>query len=624
MSTAPDSSEKKTILFENGQSAEVLHIRQATDANEILKALSVPEAEAAIIVGGSSATFPDHIKNRLLDLVSRGVAQAALESKAILIDEGTKGGVSELVGQGAVDRGRKQHLVGVLPRGTTSPDDPESGNSLEVNHTRFFLNEGEQLPRQAEMMCRLADAVGSKKGWILTVLVGGEPQGMALNLALETIRRGWTLVVIEGSGGLADQMVDIKKRIRSRQRRTGRWWKLIYRLSRSNPVEHLRDSNPRLYEVISDGRIMVVSKDFDATQLRNLIKGIFVSARKTILWTAWQRFAEYDQNSSRHRDEWRKLRNRPLYLGVLSTLLVLLHSTATLDPARLIEGEQNLPWASIYTGVITMLGNFIRNYSGLDLALRLAIIALPIIITYFLSLETRLKLGSKYLVLRGAAEAVKRGIYSFRVLKGRTKDSPESLLPYDEQDLAKHLGRVSKLLSDSDVNESAFVPYGGLLPPNMFGTEAYDDGFSPLSPETYVRVRIGDQLKFYTTRTNQFEKQIRSLQSWMLIFGGIGAFLAAVGAQYWLPLTAAIVSAATAYLEYQQWEQLLAKYNLTKASLEIVQADWLALPEDEREDDKRVQSLVREVEAILESENQGWVQYIKQAQEPGKDGAKTT
>jgi len=68
----------------------------------------------------------------------------------------------------------------------------------------------------------------------------------------------------------------------------------------------------------------------------------------------------------------------------------------------------------------------------------------------------------------------------------------------------------------------------------------------------------------------------------------------------------------TAYLEYQQLEQILTKYNLTKSSLENVRSKWLALPD--RNSPTKVQNMVREVEAILESENAGWVQYVSQAQ----------
>jgi len=71
-------------------------------------------------------------------------------------------------------------------------------------------------------------------------------------------------------------------------------------------------------------------------------------------------------------------------------------------------------------------------------------------------------------------------------------------------------------------------------------------------------------------------------------------------------------------LEYQQLETILTKYNLTKTSLENVRSNWLASQEtkvNKEQHEKNIQNLVREVEAILESENQGWVQYVSQAQE---------
>jgi hypothetical protein len=264
----------------------------------------------------------------------------------------------------------------------------------------------------------------------------------------------------------------------------------------------------------------------------------------------------------------------------------------------------------------------LRLYPALDLIFRFTIIVLPITISIYIGIETRLKLGSKYILLRGAAEAVKRGIYSYRALGNRNVNSAEIHLPYNKPTLDEHLGKISKLLLESDVNEAAFNPYGGSIPPNMFGAEAYDDGFSFLEPDQYLKIRVGDQLKFYTQRTNQYEKRIRRLQYSMLILGGLGTFLAAIGAQYWIPFTAAIVSAATAFLEYQQLEHILTKYNLTKTSLENAQSKWMSLKEEERL--AYIPKLVRDVEAILESENQGWVQYVNQVQEGKKPAEETS
>jgi hypothetical protein len=528
--------------------------------------------------------------------------------------------VSEIIGLGVAGRGRKTTLIGVLPKmiiGGADESVTVDAKSLDPNHTHFVASEQGQQGWQTDIMCQLADAVTDNKKWIITLVVGGELQGYALDTALETVRRKWPLLVIEGSGPLANEIVKFKKYQQRVAKRTGRVWKWIKKIPGTNQLARLQVTNPRLFEIISDGNISIIGKESDATHLRKLIKGLFTTPHKEdVLWTAWQRFAEYDLNSSKHRDQWRRLKNIPLFLGAFSTLMVLVYSASGAN--LVVEGAQNSLWVTAYSTFMAWLASF-KSIPGLDLFFRFIIILLPITTSVILSFETRLKLGSKYILLRGAAEAIKRGIYSFRTLHKLNVSAPDDKrLQYNEQELAEHMSTISKILLDSDVKESAFKPYEGSIPPNMYGAEAYDNGFSDLGPEKYVKIRIGDQLKFYTMRTNQHEKRIRRLQIWMLVWGGIGTFLAAIGAQYWLPLTATIVSATTAFLEYQQLEQILTKYNLTKTSLENVRSNWLALEATEVGEEQRqknIQNLVREVEAILESENQGWVQYVSQAQE---------
>jgi len=627
MSAAPDLFEKNSINFEIGQSAEIFRIKQPMAAPEIFSTLGTSKARASILVCGSTIAFKPHVKNRLLDLISRGVAQAALDNEAVILDDGKNIGVSEIVGQGVADRGRKTTLIGILPK-MGIPDESAAGDfkSLDPNHTHFVVSEQEQQGWQTDTMCQLAEAATDNKKWTITLLVGGELQGYALDTALETVRRKWPLVVIEGSGPLADKIVKFKKSQQTAAKRTGRVWKWVNTLPGLNRLKRLQVTNPRLFEIISDGNISIIGKESDASQLRKLIRSLFTDPHKEdVLWTAWQRFAEYDLNSSKHRDQWRRLKNIPLFLGAFSTLMVLVYSAS--DANLVVEGARNSLWVNAYSTFMSWLASF-KSIPGLDLFFRFTIILLPITSSVILSFETRLKLGSKYILLRGAAEAIKRGIYSFRTLHKLNVSAPDDKrLQYNEQELAEHMSTVSKILLDSDVKESAFKPYEGSIPPNMYGAEAYDNGFSDLGPETYVKIRIGDQLKFYTLRTNQHEKRIRRLQIWMLVWGAIGTFLAAIGAQYWLPLTATIVSAMTAFLEYQQLEQIVTKYNLTKTSLENVKSNWLALQEtkvSEEQRQKNIQNLVREVEAILESENQGWVQYVSQAQEQKERAAAQT
>ncbi len=625
MSITPEPVETQAGPLSNGQKPHLLRIREMIDIARISTSMIPPQPKVALIIAGGTEPLTPRLKNRLTDLLSRGVAQAAVDCNAILLDDGMKAGISEIVGQGVADRGRLTRLVGVLPLGEGTPPDvstTEENRSWAANHTHFIINEQEAPDRQAEIICNLAASVSCYPKQNMTILAGGEINGPAINVALETVRRKWNLIVLEDSGPLADEIVKLKKQAMKWERRTGKSWKLFRPLLPYNHLKQLQETNPHLYEIISDGKIRIIGRNFDAIQLRNLIIGISRPTEENLLWAAWQRFAEYDQNSVRHRGLWNRLKSLPLLLGVLSTLAVLIYSATPPNMAALAETSQDLIWVNAYSTFMQSIINFLTKYPLVNLLLRFTIIVLPITISIIMGIETRLKLGSKYIVLRGAAEAVKRGIYSYRALGDKKIKKGEVHLPYNEKTLEEHLKNTSKLLLESDVNEAAFNPYTGSIPPNMFGAEEYDDGFSFLDPEKYIKIRVGDQLKFYTSRTNQYEKRIRRLQYGMLLLGGLGTLLAAIGAQYWLPFTAAIVSAATAYLEYQQLEHILTKYNLTKSSLENARAKWLSLPKEKRP--AYFPTLVRDVEAILESENQGWVQYVTQVQEGTKPGDKGT
>ena len=90
----------------------------------------------------------------------------------------------------------------------------------------------------------------------------------------------------------------------------------------------------------------------------------------------------------------------------------------------------------------------VRNIPLLDLIFRFTIILLPITASIILGIETRIKLGSKYILLRNAAQSIKRGIYSYRVLGQSEGITSDDLLPSNEQALATYLANISKILLD--------------------------------------------------------------------------------------------------------------------------------------------------------------------------------
>jgi hypothetical protein len=106
------------------------------------------------------------------------------------------------------------------------------------------------------------------------------------------------------------------------------------------------------------------------------------------------------------------------------------------------------------------------------------------------------------------------------------------------------------------------------------------------------------------------------------VIGGAGTFLAAVRAELWVALTAAIVTALGAYLHYRQTENTLVRYNTTASNLESVAMWWTSLSPDQQAMPENVKRLVETTEKILESESVGWLAQMRSCRSSQKQ-AKT-
>jgi len=167
----------------------------------------------------------------------------------------------------------------------------------------------------------------------------------------------------------------------------------------------------------------------------------------------------------------------------------------------------------------------------------------------------------------------------------------------------------------TEVNLSALVPYNKDkgFPPYMDAAKGGDDGFSYLTPDRYVEVRLGDQLNYFRKSSLRLEKQLKALYWLTFIIGGIGTYLAAVNQQVWIALTTALVAAIGTYLGYRQTENTLTKYNQAVTDLANVKAWWNALSAEEQSLQENIDSLVEHTEQVLQSELDGWVQQMQNA-----------
>lgn len=582
------SIEKKEIIFLNGNRAQAVTAPPGTPASDVIQALDIQQPKALIMIIGGAASLNEALESRLLQLFNRGIARAAAKTGALIIDGGTQAGVMSLMGQGVAAQGRKSVLLGVAPSGTVTyrggPAEGSIENSapLDPNHSHFVLVEGKEWGGETELMFEIAKTL-AKGIPVVAVLAGGGD--IARKEVLISVRQGWPVIVIEQTGNFADEIARLWKR----------------RKKKSSFIDSLEAA-----EIIADGNISLFPLKGSSDELANMVLYQLPVHMNRTLKLAWERFALYDANAIRLQAIFNKLQKWILSLGVLVTLLAL--SKIQLEK-MITAGLFSADFWKKSRIVIQSLQFVLRHTPDM---LMYFIIVIPITLSLLIAIANRFKVGNKWILLRAGAEAVKREVYRFRTRAENYSDQQTSELSREEK-LVNEIDSISRQLMQTEVNLSALYPYKGSIPPKMYGAAASDDGFSVLSPDRYLAIRLGDQLNYYQLKMTKLDRQLKRLQVLIYILGGIGTLLAALKTELWIPLTIALVGAFATYLEFQQVENTIMKYNQAATDLANVQSWWIALPDDAKKDPKNVDKLVGSTEKILQSELSGWVQKMEDA-----------
>jgi Bifunctional DNA primase/polymerase, N-terminal/AAA domain/SMODS and SLOG-associating 2TM effector domain 1 len=132
-----------------------------------------------------------------------------------------------------------------------------------------------------------------------------------------------------------------------------------------------------------------------------------------------------------------------------------------------------------------------------------------------------------------------------------------------------------------------------------------------LNPEEYLRDRVDDQIDYFVDKTGRLSRQLKRLQIFIVVAGGLGTFLAAIGGEVWVALTTAVATALTNKLEIEQVENSLVQYNMALTNLRNVESWWKGLSPWERTRQKNLDLLVDQAETTLEHETTGWVQQMQ-------------
>lgn len=316
----------------------------------------------------------------------------------------------------------------------------------------------------------------------------------------------------------------------------------------------------------------------------------------------WIRFHNYDKNAVRAQKHFTNQRKLILGLAVAAAFMAVTYS--------LLEGNQAAitPYLAI-AGLPQSANQWLQeNFLGVFHGI---VVLIPIMSAGLTAFALKFNLGVNWVMLRSSAEALKKEIYLYRTQVG-DYSSAQSQIESRDVRLARKVKIISRRLMETQVNQTILEPYQKASPPELATSES-DDGFSDLTPDQYIAYRVEDQFSYYQAKAVRFGREFQRFQLLVIVLGGIGTALAAFGLDIWITVSSAAATAFASYLEFKRVETTVVSCNTAAADLYDIRAWWRALPEAAKAHQQNIETLVKSTEDVIQSENAGWVQEMREA-----------
>lgn len=181
-------------------------VSRSSSGERIRSALELEVPRRVLVLNGGTDALPPEIEGRLRSLLRDGLARVVVEDELTVVTGGTDVGVFRLFGAGL--SGGTAPVIGVAPARRVLPDESSSGQRvpLESHHTHFVLVEDADWGDETQVMVSLADALSSGAPSLAVLANGGS---VARSEVLGHVRVGREVVVLAGSGRLADEITDV-------------------------------------------------------------------------------------------------------------------------------------------------------------------------------------------------------------------------------------------------------------------------------------------------------------------------------------------------------------------------------------------------------------------------------
>jgi hypothetical protein len=591
---------------------------------------SIREVAGKVISGARSVVIiladVDQTKSLLVrSFLNRCVLPIVAEADSVILDDGGQTGCAHELGLCALEEDVPPTMIGIT---TATQFDPNHTHILQLKDAdtiKWIFQFASAVAGADAAELKPATGTASQESERVAGMARPEPKPVVLLIfggkapeqaaALRAARKGVPIVLIGDTGGISDEILTA----------------LRPPASGSTPVVV---QDPVMREIVESGVIYGSAIADDVDVIKRILSAQLQKSVESLSF-AWKCYEELDQAACFKQTAFRNLQRRLLVLAVLATLLA-------------IASKVSLPWQS--------LGGDAREFAltygpAYRWVIKYAVILVPLSITLLTAINSRLRAGNKWIVLRATAEGIKREIFRYRAQAGiysgeqckqvsretklaaNVKDITESMIKsevnrtsIDRRVLPAEVDRdagpgprkrptamkfiASKLSAIVDrivsviTSEIVKPTIDQSLPPGQAG-----DSF--LTPDRYIATRVYDQINYYVSTTRKLNKQFQKLHVGILLAGAAGTFLAAVGFPLWVAFTTALAAAWTTKLEIDQTENSLVQYNIALTTLGNIASWWNALSPWERRRRRNIDLLVDQTEKTLEGELAGWVQQMQ-------------
>lgn len=191
--------------FTNGKQAIVIPLDSTQDLAAALQRAELQSPSPTLVIIGGASQMTQESIDRVHQLFQTVLAPLAEALRAVVIDGGTDTGVMQMIGQARTALQASFPLLGVAPAsmvylpGKSNPD----GEPLEPNHTHFVLTPGTEWGDESPWISAIASLLAADRGAVTVLINGG---AVSLREVLESLKAGRPVVVIAGSGRLADEI----------------------------------------------------------------------------------------------------------------------------------------------------------------------------------------------------------------------------------------------------------------------------------------------------------------------------------------------------------------------------------------------------------------------------------